>query len=285
MTGLGSRTRPRVPLRRSSRGRQHPRMFSRSASQMYVVRWVVITAFFLCVPSVMMAKSEKKSVLNLKVKKERTYAYPVDVYQAEDLGSRTEEQSQTRNPRARWQRAMKVVKETRVTVSMICYLYFCVTVEIPLTVLVYIVEEIYAVSEDYHILSTIVASVIWGVLLLMIYEKFRAYFVKTDDKQETKRRAYPHLAPLYRLQALRQQHWLRSLCGTRAADSTSGRSPSSGMVDMGTGPRKESKEAPRKTYHYDRNGDKVFSACPGLYPKGDANQPEVNTAMENKQRA
>ena len=151
-------------------------MSNTSASPTHVALWVAIIAFSLCVPTVTMAKAEKKkNVLNLKVMKARTYAYPLDVYQEEDLGSRKEEQSQTRNPRARWQRAMKVVKETRVTVSMICYLYFCVTVEIPLTVLVYIVEEIYAVSEDYHILSAVVASVFWGLLLLMTYAKIRTY--------------------------------------------------------------------------------------------------------------
>ena len=54
---------------------------------------------------------------------------------------------------------------------------------------------------------------------------------------------------------------------------------------MGTGPRKGFQEAPRKTYHYDRNGDKVFSAYPELDPKDDATQQEENIAMENKQRA
>ena len=103
---------------------------------------------------------KNKQALNLNMKQERTYNYPVEVYDVERLHEKTRKHKQTRDPGALWQRSMKVLKETKFSISMVCYFHYCLTVEVPVTVIVYFLEELYGLTDEWQMTSACLSSML-----------------------------------------------------------------------------------------------------------------------------
>ena len=103
---------------------------------------------------------KSRQTLNLNLKQERTFNYPVDVYDAEKLHEKTREHKQTRDPGARCRRSMKVLKETKFSISMACYFHYCLTVEVPLTVIVYFLEELHELTHEWQMTSACLSSML-----------------------------------------------------------------------------------------------------------------------------
>ena len=164
-------------------------------------------------------KQPKKgsNILNLHLGKERTFNYPVEVFDAERLHEKTYEQKKTRDPGARWQRSIRVLNETKISLSMACYLYYCITVEIPISVVVVIAEELFELVDEYQMLSSCLSTMMWTTLFLVLYEKIREYCISEEkDKNAPKyqdyaredphpRARYPRLEPISRLRQLKKR--------------------------------------------------------------------------------